>query len=298
MAESSQNVETVSESEAYRPSSLTFRRLGERLRLVSKGKQSNDDLVRVIETEVLPRLMLIHRREGELDISDELDRAKVTEAVVDDFVDTIVERGADAANETILSLVADGASLDDVFLKLMAPAARRMDERWTKDELSFIDVTIGLCRLHELLRNNSVTSDPISRITGSGQPSILLSVMPGDQHVFGVQMAAELFRRDGWRVVCETTSDLNSLARILAESEFDVLGLSLANAMKAAELTKDIDILREASSNKNIKVILGGSLMGQSSEFVRPAGADLVSADASTAPRAARALLAIAAVSA
>ncbi|MEM8636170.1 MAG: hypothetical protein AAGF33_14445, partial [Pseudomonadota bacterium] len=96
---------------------------------------------------------------------------------------------------------------------------------------------------------------------------------------------------------CETVSDIEGLAQILANRRFDAVGLSLATGTKAANLDEDIDILREASSNGNLKVILGGSLIGQGSEFKRPAGADLVSVDAATAPRAARALLAIAAVS-
>ncbi|MEO0883595.1 MAG: cobalamin-dependent protein [Pseudomonadota bacterium] len=297
MAESSQNIKAVRESSAYRTSALTFRRLGERLRLVSKGHKSNDDLVKVIETEVLPRLMLIHRQGDEIDAAADIAQPVVTDRIVEDFVDTLIGCGCEAGNELIIDLVASGASLEDIFLKLMAPAARRMGERWTSDDLDFVDVTIGLCRLHELLRNNSVADEPMNRLPSSRQPSILLSVMPGDQHVFGVQIAAEFFRRDGWQVACETGLDLDGLARILSQNDFDVLGLSLANEIKAAELTKNIDSLRKASSNQNLKVILGGSLMGQNSEFVRPTGADLVSADAATAPRAARALLAIAAVS-
>ncbi|MEM8635025.1 MAG: hypothetical protein AAGF33_08610, partial [Pseudomonadota bacterium] len=249
MAEGSQNIKMVRESGAFRNSALTFRRLGERLRLVSKGRQTDTDLVRVIETEILPRLMLVHQQDDDLGSPTSVRLADVSDSRINEFVDIIIDRGTDAANEVILDLVADGLAVEDVFLKLMGPAARVMSDKWVADELSFVDVTIGLCRLHELLRNNSIARDRRTPLNAEGQPSILLSVMPGDQHLFGVQMAAEFFRRDGWQVVCETVSDIEGLAQILANRRFDAVGLSLATGTKAANLDEDIDILREASSN-------------------------------------------------
>ncbi|MEM7660667.1 MAG: cobalamin-dependent protein [Pseudomonadota bacterium] len=297
MVESSQSLKAVRESGAYRAGALTFRRLGERLRLVTKNKEADGDLVRVIETEILPRLMLVHRDDAGSDGSPDIEKLKVTDRILEDFVEAIVEEGTDAANETVLDLVASGVPLEDVFLDLVAPAARLMGEKWTSDEMSFVDVTIGLCRLHELLRNNSAGSDVRPAPPGAPRPSIVLGTIRGDQHVFGAQMAAEFFRRDGWRVACDTASEIGRLAQIVSEQKFDVIGLSLGNTIETSELEKDIEFLRNASVNKSIKVMLGGCLMTHSGEFVRPMGADLVSADASTAPRAARALLAIAAVS-
>lgn len=298
MTDGGENFENVREGSVQRAGALAFRRLGERLRLVTRDKHKSDDLVRVIETEVLPRLMLAHRQKGEEPGTEYADRSEVTDTVVDEFVHTLIHEGVDVANETILDLVAAGAALEDVFLKLLGPAACLMGAYWTSDKLSFVDVTIGLCRLHEILRANSVADDFGFRARGSGQPSILLAPMPGDQHVFGVQMAAEFFKRDGWWTARETTSDIFGLAQILARNEYDVVGLSLANEIKAADLASDVDILREASSNKNIKVILGGSLMNQSSEFRKSANVDLIIADAASAPKAARALLVQSAVSA
>jgi len=292
MADSSQSFRAVRSGGAYKVGALTFRRLGERLKRVGRTKQSDDDLVRVIETEVLPRLMLVHKQVLDDVDSKSDDELEIPEAMIDDFTATIVDVGTAAANETVLDLVARGTRLEDVFLKLLAPSARQMGDKWMSDELSFVDVTIGLCRLHELLRQHGYSGETRHPSSGQGQPSILLSTGCDDQHVFGVQMVAEFFRRDGWQVCCEPAANIDELARIVGTQKFDIAGLSLGNSVDAVDLMYEIDLLREASANRNIKILLGGSLMTHSAEIANTVGADLVSTDATSAPSAARALLA------
>ena len=48
-----------------------------------------------------------------------------------------------------------GASLEGIFLRLLAPAARELGLLWEEDECDFMQVTVGLCRLHHLLRELS-----------------------------------------------------------------------------------------------------------------------------------------------
>ena len=46
----------------------------------------------------------------------------------------------------------DGLPVERVLLDLLAPSARLMGEMWTADQVSFVDVTLGLSRIQQMLR--------------------------------------------------------------------------------------------------------------------------------------------------
>ncbi|MEM9667995.1 MAG: cobalamin-dependent protein [Pseudomonadota bacterium] len=291
MADSGQSFKAVRESGAYRAGALTFRKLGERLKRGGKTKEPSNDLVRVIETEVLPRLMLIHKQDLDSSFDDCMIDDYLSESQIDRFIYTIIEDGTQSAGDLILQLIADGLSVEDVLMNLLAPAARRMGEKWSTDEFTFVDVTIGLCRLHELLRETSVIGDIRYQTPTSDQPSILLSTVCCDQHTLGIQIVAEFFRRDGWKVSCEPGASIAELVQLVQKHTFDFVALSAAKPVDLQEVAVEIKNVREASANQNIKIIIGGASLPDIENIADSVGADMVSLDAASAPRMARAFL-------
>ena len=88
--------------------------------------------------------------------------------------------------EFVNNLIESGVPREEIFLDLLANAARHFGELWESDEWDFSDVTIGLCRIHELLRKHSVLHNPESFWHGGeGQHRILLATACGDQHILG-----------------------------------------------------------------------------------------------------------------
>jgi methanogenic corrinoid protein MtbC1 len=197
-----------------------------------------------------------------------------------------------AGSEMVEALISDGVDLETIYINLLAPAARRMGELWENDERDFSDVTIGLCRLHELLRAHKLEDPSYETISNSNNASILLTTACEDQHIFGVIMVAEFFRKAGWLVNMEPGTSLAEMERIIAKQHYDVLGLSLARDLSTEEISKEISSLRLASKNKDLKVIIGGGSIERNISIVREFGADSYSTDASKAPEAARSLLA------
>ncbi|GEN98961.1 hypothetical protein NSE01_07940 [Novosphingobium sediminis] len=93
--------------------------------------------------------------------------------------------------------IARGVGIDSIFVDLLAPAARRLGVLWEEDLCDFLDVTIGLWRLQEVMREIAWGS-PI--VTGpiSAPRRALFSPMPGEQHSFGATMVHEVFVRAAW----------------------------------------------------------------------------------------------------
>lgn len=264
----------------------SFAQLGEQLKSSERPDPKLNSMVDTIEGEILPRLMLTFL---DTDVSEgetitEVDRVR--------FLDLVLSASANDMQAFMDELARSGVPEELILADLLASAARRLGELWEEDLCDFTDVTLGLCRLHEVLRHASVRGN-ISFVRAATQaPSVLLTNGPDDQHVFGLLMVAEFFRRDGWHVWSEPGADLDHVCAILEREQIDAVGLSLGCTPDVRDVTRFVTALREASNAPQLKVFLGGNAVLQDTTLAEKSGADGWSDDALTAPQACRALLA------
>jgi len=254
--------------------------------------EAADTLLRAIEGEIVPRLMLLHDddvRAAEPPVParpvalDDADHAR--------FLDHVMRDSATSTRDFVDALLRRGVPRDVVFLELLGGAARRLGELWEEDRADFAEVTIGLCRLHEVLREKSVLHDTAHGHAAMDGPSILLATACADQHVFGVVMVAEFFRQDAWRVWSEPGATTGQIAASLARDRFDVVGLSATKDVDPDAMGSEIATYRKASRNTALRVLVGGRLFLETPELVADVGADALAEDARGAPSAARSLL-------
>ena len=250
------------------------------------------DLLKTIESEILPRLMLVHTGASTRpsDVTETL--ATIGPEEVAHFSWLMTDQSVSSGQEFIDALMLDGFTLEQIYLELMAPAARRLGEFWETDTRTFTDVTLGLCRLHELLRYNTITPAHRQFFLGSGAPTVLLATACEDQHVFGILMVAEFFRKEGWHVRSEPGASTEELARIVSTQSYDVIGLSIARSITPNRLSDVVQTVRKASKNKATKILLGGALIQRDESIAQKVGADGACTDAALAPGAAKSLLA------
>lgn len=281
----------------------TFLYLGERIRSLYRGDRARagnaapappvdaSGLLQSIEREIIPRLLLAHRARSESSAPAPDAGPRLTVADHGRFLEIIMLGSADAPRAFVEGLLRRGLSLEVIFLDLLTGAARRLGEMWEEDLCDFSDVTIGLCRLHQILREQSVLYENGYLRTERSAPRILLATACGDQHVFGAVVVAEFFRRAGWRVWSEPGASPTQLASLLEKDEFDVLGLSAACSAVAADVGAEISALRRVSRNRGLRVLVGGRLFVDEPRLAADVGADSSATDARQAPEAARDLL-------
>lgn len=286
------------------PATSAFLYLGEKLR----GRRTRGDeksskraqipvesaktLLQMVEVEIIPRLMLAHKaRKGVERQNGEAD-ASPTPEEHEHFLKLVLTDTAMATRRFVDELLRRGASHEVVFLDLLPRAARRLGELWDDDRCDFSDVTLGLCRLHEVVREHSIVHEGTgAQVTGNA-PRILLATACADQHVLGVVLVAEFFRRAGWRVWSEPGAFRAHLASILSEESFDVVGLSVACNISPDDLANEIEIFRKASVNRSLRILIGGRLVLEQPELIARVGADGGAGDAGAAPATATELLA------
>ncbi len=252
------------------------------------GGSQQAQLSRVVELEIIPRLMLLHRLPN-------LPRAPLPRVpITPEQVHALTELAADGTPEATIAFVRqvldDGATQEQVFLDLLAASARLMGEWWAQDLYNFSQVTIGLWRLQRVLHEFSEPLRASVRRDGDSR-RVLLAAVPGSQHTFGIALVAEFFSRAGWEVACEPRLGWAELAALARRDWFDVVGLSVSASDSVAEVASGILDIRRASGNPGLFVMVGGPMAGVMPDLARRCGADAMAGDAPSAVDAANASL-------
>jgi len=104
-------------------------------------------------------------------------------------------------------------------------------------------------------------------------------------------MVAEFFRRAGWNLCTGPFASHQELIALVHNHWFDIVGFSMSSDRRLDELKKDIRDIRRESRNRHVGIILGGPVVIAHPDLVASMGADMMSADATTAPQQARDLI-------
>lgn len=247
-----------------------------------------DSVNAIIEGEIIPRLLMAHTS------SDAQARSKRSRTISADEASrfAVLPLRLEAASllEEVDAFITKGASVETICLDLLAPAARKLGEMWESDECDFLDVTMGLWRLQEVMREVTARSPAV--MGGMSLPySALFSPMPGDNHNFGTLMIEEVFARGGWRSEALVKPERRELLDRLARQPFDLIGLTLARDCPSAALGNLIKAVRNVSANPHIIVLVGGRMINENPGVAIEVGADGTGADALAALELANSLM-------
>jgi len=230
-------------------------------------------LVRTIEGEIVPRLVMSRRVMCvPAPVADGAGRGP-DEADVRELVRLLLAHDVVVASAYVDMVRQRGASLEGVCLHLLAPSARELGLLWEEDQCDFMQVTVGLCRLHHLLRELSPEFRPETTELQL-EKSILLAPAPGDQHTFGITLVAQFLRKAGWEVWHEHPANGAELVEVVRLNWFAVVGLSVGSENRVEDVTAIIRSIRAASLNRSVGILIGGPVL-----VARPDLAQLVGAD-------------------
>ena len=247
-------------------------------------------LAQAIEHEIIPRLKLAHRVPNVClsQVSPTVPRVSALE--VQEFSRLVLSLDENVAQLCIDAMRTRGISIETIYLDLLAPVAKYLGELWEQDLLDFTEVTVGLGRLHRVLRELSPAFSQSHGQVASGR-RILLLPGPGEQHTFGLVMVAEFFRRAGWDVAGGPWEAGADPVVMVKREWFDVVGFSLANEQHLGELAECINCVRKATLNPDLGVMVGGPAFSLKPEYVNRVHADASVNDGSMAPVLAESLV-------
>lgn len=264
--------------ETLAASAFDFRPDGERMRR---------RLASVVEAEILPRLMLVHRGRTAVPPATK-DRQPTTEDV-ERLCALLLSRVEGDLTLHLLRFLDEGLTLESVLVELLTPAARHLGRLWEDDACDFIEVTVALGRLQAVVRElcSRYGDDAVE----SQGRSILILPCPGETHVFCLAVLAGIFRESGWDVTTAGRDAGLDPVELVSREWFDVIGLTLSCDVLFPVLTDTIAALRRASRNRALRVLVGGPYFVRHPDHVGLVGADATAEDGRLAPLISESLL-------
>ena len=235
------------------------------------------ELADIVEHHMIPRLMLAHSRDKSAPSAEDL--GPLSPQFTDEFAIHLLEWDADRALCEVEGLVKHGYGIQAIFLDLLAPAARKLGVMWEEDRCDFVEVTMGLWRLQEVMREIASRAPPIER-SMNGPARALFSPMPGDQHGFGALMIDEVFARAGWESEALIDPQRRELLSVISQKSFDLVGLTITSDSPSSALQSLIRAIRTVSANPAARIMIGGRMVNANPEIAEEVGADGTATDA------------------
>jgi len=236
-------------------------------------------LKRVIHAQVLPRLVLAHISQGEMEAKRDQEVEASLSSWLEDFVKILLKPDPDEALAFVQKMRAKGGVNHAIFLELLAPAARRLGSLWDNDDCDFMEVAVGVQRLQRILRVLSPVRTGGEGGDG-GRNRVLLLPAPGETHLFGIAIVEKFFQDAGWEV---TPSNEHDFLDKVAASWFDVIGFSMSYDREVESLRHAVAAARRRSANPDLRVLVGGLAFLDNPELVTRVGADAMAVDAPSA---------------
>lgn len=244
-----------------------------------------EDLARVVEAEIIPRLMLSHR--GDTAPSGNIlpDAEQVA-----DFTNMMLAPAGNDLDVRIAALLASGLAPDSLLLDLLAPTARHLGILWEEDLCDFVEVTRAMGRLQRIMREITGRFEVEPQLIREGR-RILLLPCPGESHSFGLTVVERFFREAGWDVTCTPSEPADDILARVRTGWYDIVGLSLACEILLPKMTEAVAELRRHSRNSAVRVMVGGPAFAANPDGYKQVGADAAACDARDALCIAESLL-------
>lgn len=247
-------------------------------------------LVRTIEGQVVPRLLLAQRTSPAFlaqPVADQPAAIPKTEA----FVVALLRNDGAELTAYVESLRVRGLAVDSLLLELFAPSARLLGRMWEEDTVNFTQVTLALAHLHrlvhELRREHHIELD-----SSADRPRVLLTVTEDEQHLFGLLVVADFFRNAGWHVDEDHVGAPRGVASAVREMQYDLVGVSVSTEERVGPAAALVRTIRRASRNARVPVMAGGPVFLRIPEVADRLGVDAIACDGRQAIERARGLLA------
>jgi methanogenic corrinoid protein MtbC1 len=157
------------------------------------------------------------------------------QAVIAELSQALISKSKFAGADFIRTVRAEGATIEEVYLKYLAAAARMLGDWWIVDRVSFAEVTIGASRIYGIMRGFRRNN---GRFVVDQQKTAVFASVPDETHTLGVAMAADLFRDDGWDVSLRIGLSHDALLEEIERLDCRLIGLSVSGEHSLRSLSK------------------------------------------------------------
>lgn len=241
-----------------------YDRARKQLRFV--GRALPEDSVSMLAQEVVKRLAFrIPKSQEAIKAPDALE--------IEELCAALLSSEEHAGERIILSARREGVDTKELYLGYITGAARRLGEMWEDDSASFIEVTMASGRLYRIIRGlRHALAAGIS--DGREDCPVFFALVPQETHTLGIEIATDLFRREGWDVDMALDMDHDELVERSESRNYKAIVLVANSDQMMEPLTRLIVALRITQPLAHI--VVAGNILNHHPRIADITGVDAV----------------------
>jgi methanogenic corrinoid protein MtbC1 len=183
----------------------------------------------------------------------------------------ILEGDRRKAISLILKAADEGQSVPDLYLKVLQAAQEELGRMWLLGEINVAEEHFATTTTRLVMAQ--LHAREVCR--PSNGKTLVAAAVAGNQHDLGIQVVADLFEIDGWRVIqLGSNAPADDLAQAVEFYAADLVALSISLATQLTALEETIAIVRASQRGAAVKILVGGCGMIGSAELAQSQGAD------------------------
>jgi MerR family transcriptional regulator, light-induced transcriptional regulator len=190
---------------------------------------------------------------------------------IDALCDALVSHDEFAGAEMVRTARLGGMPADVLYHAYIAEAARRLGQRWERDETTAAEVILGAGRVYSILRELR-TVFLAEYLDGSPGAEAIFASVPGEVHGIGATIAADTLRRKGWDITLLLGLGHSALVEEIARLKPTMVGLSMAQSSMTFPVARLIVALRVRCPH--VWVLVGGPVITDDPDVARIVDAD------------------------
>lgn len=206
------------------------------------------------------------------------------------ITDALIDGDAEVLQEKVQAALEAGVRADDILQKGLIAGMDIIGAKMESGEMFIPEV---LMAGHAMAVSVEVLKPLLADGGGASAGKIVIGTVKGDLHDIGKNLVVMMFESAGFEVV-DLGVDVEPEIFIdaIRENQPDILALSALLTTTMPWMRKSIEAIVAAGLRNTLKVIVGGAPVNQ--EFADEIGADAFAADAGSASKVAKSLLAAA----
>ncbi|WP_435704656.1 cobalamin B12-binding domain-containing protein [Yoonia sp.] len=199
---------------------------------------------------------------------------------IEDLCVALLSAQDSVADQIIMDARHDGVRVEVIYMGYVAGAARRLGEMWDNDEVSFMQVTLACGKLYRIIRALRHIVAPAIIQDRDDRPA-MFTLVPGETHSLGIEMATDIFRREGWDVDMVLGLDHDTLLEQADTRNYKAIVLVAHSQTMIEPLTRLVLALR--ISHPLSHLVVAGHILDHHPDISDIVGADAVIKDINTA---------------
>ncbi len=192
---------------------------------------------------------------SQLSAQKQVEALSIQDYDIEEFCNSVLDKDDEHQITIIESLIRKKQSLDLIYEEFIPRVAERLGQLWDENEVSFVEVSIGVQRLQRLAHVYEQRYLGPLYLFANG-PKILL-ILPGNEtHTLGLITAAAIFRKNGTDPHLAIGFSDEELLNTLNNHDFKIVGISASCSNSFDEILRLQKLIR-SQTDLTVPIVLG-----------------------------------------